>query len=141
MLTSDLPSSRDAEIVVELFDRLLVHLRKTVACIDERDVEGRFKATGAALDILCLLYEGLDPEGRDSWTEGTRALYLHVIRGLAQINVRDDRRAAESMAMLVTPLRQAWATLCAQASLIESASTFATISAAATLNAQAGAHA
>ena len=105
-----LTASPSAQIV-KLYEGAIMNLRKAVRCIDEGDIEGRWRANRKAFDIIEHLRLVLNIEKGGEIASNLDQLYGHMMLRLFDVDVKNDRAAAEEVIMLLEPLHKSWCEL------------------------------
>jgi len=95
------------QMIVALYDRLLLDLDRAEAGIGDRDIYQAHTALLHAQEIVDQLLLSLDVR---SWSGGPSlaALYRHVNGELVDANVRKDVAPIRACRELLLPLRDAW---------------------------------
>jgi flagellar protein FliS len=95
------------QMIVALYDRMLLDLERATAAIGEHDVFGAHSAIVHAQDIIDELLVTLDVK---TWAGGASlaALYRHIKDELVAANVDKDVAPLLTCKELLIPLRDAW---------------------------------
>jgi len=102
-------TSSPGELVVLLYDALLKNLRRALAGFDSNESERVNDGLTRAQDITLELLASLDPDSE--LAEQLAPLYDYMFRQLIHANTRKERAAVDEVVNLVTPVRNAWATV------------------------------
>jgi flagellar protein FliS len=95
------------QMIVALYDRMLLDLERATAAIAENDVYGSHSALVHAQEIVDELLVSLDVT---QWSggESLAALYRHIKDELVAANVNKDTERVRACKELLIPLRDAW---------------------------------
>jgi flagellar protein FliS len=95
------------QLIVALYDRVLLDLERALSAIDEHDVYGAHSALMHAQEIVYELLTSLDLK---QWPggESLAALYRHVQELLIDANVNKDPAPIHACKTLLVPLRDTW---------------------------------
>ncbi len=95
------------QLVVKLYERLLLDLRRASQAVVDRDVEAAHEQLVHAQDIVFELNLALDV---DAWDGGPalRSIYEHLGEKLIDANVRKSMRLTDECIDVVAPLVEAW---------------------------------
>lgn len=111
-----LGSSRE-QLVVLLYEHLLVHLRRAAIQIHNRDFEGKAASFEKASDILYELLGSLNLEAGGELASRLAALYGWFITEIGDVSRTLDRERLERMIAIVGNLHDAWVQAAAQLQL------------------------
>jgi flagellar protein FliS len=92
-----LQSASPTQVLGEVFHRLMVDLDAAARCIEARNVVGKGKAIGHAIDLIHALAESLEHEQAPEMCENLLRLYQFAQERLLEASVKMD----------VAPLREA----------------------------------
>ena len=103
-------------MIAMLFDGLFESLAQARGALRANDIEAKGRAIGRA---VCIVDEGLR-SALNLQQGGTLArdlhdLYAYVTARLTHANLKNDEAALEECASLMTPVREAWASIRTQA--------------------------
>lgn len=101
-------------LVVMMYDEIIVSISEAILCIERNDIEGRWNALKRALDYLFELYGSLDMEGGGEVAENLSKLYGFFRRQILKVNLNNDAKSAESMLVMIVELRNAWSEVAAK---------------------------
>ncbi len=95
------------QLVVKLYERLLLDLRRAAKAVLDQDVEAAHEQLVHAQDIVFELNLALDV---DAWDGGPalRSIYEHLGEKLVDSNVRKSVRLVDECIDVVAPLVEAW---------------------------------
>lgn len=95
------------QLLLRLYDRLLLDLERAEAAIGGRRIEDGHNALVHAQDIVHELNLALDVE---VWEEGRalRSIYQHLTELLIEANTAKDTAPIRAAVVVVAPLRDAW---------------------------------
>jgi flagellar protein FliS len=102
-------SSSPAQLVVTVYDFLLVQLRRTRFAIDTRNHELCCTSIARSQDAITELVGGLDMERGGQIAKNLQSLYLYFITELIAIGRKSDVTRLACMAAQVSDLRDAFA--------------------------------
>jgi flagellar protein FliS len=104
-------------LITMLFDGTLEAIAQARGAIQKGDIEGKGRLIGKAVSIVEEgLKGGLDLQAGGEIAHNLHALYTYIAGRLIQANLRSDAQALEECAGLLTPLRDAWISIRAEAS-------------------------
>ncbi len=99
------------KLVLMLYDGLLEAIAQARGAMRARQIEAKNRAMTRAVRIVDEgLKPGLSPAGGELSTS-LSSLYAYVSMRLMQAHARNDEAALEECRRLITPLRDAWATI------------------------------
>jgi flagellar protein FliS len=106
-VTDSVETMSPARLVVALYDRLVLDLRRAETAIGNDDVVAAHDAFVHAQEIVCELSGTLDVS---VWPAAAQlaSLYDYVLGQLVQANVHKDAGLAAECRSIVEPLRDAW---------------------------------
>jgi flagellar protein FliS len=95
------------QLIVALYDRILLDLDRTLTAIAANDVYGAHTALVHAQEIVYELLTSLDLK---QWPGGASlaAVYRHVQTALIEANVNKDPVPVRACREMLVPLRDAW---------------------------------
>jgi flagellar protein FliS len=106
-VTDSVETMSPAQLLLALYDRLVLDLQRAQSAVAANDVSGAHQALVHAQDIVSELLNTLDigawPAG-----DGLAALYQYVIEQLIDANVHKDGRGIDDCRQIIEPLRDAW---------------------------------
>jgi flagellar protein FliS len=102
-------TSSPAELVVLLYDALLKNLYRALAGFDAHESDRVNDGLTLAQDITLELRASLDPNS--DLAEQLAPLYDYLFRQLINANTRKERAVVDEVINLVTPVRNAWASV------------------------------
>ena len=105
--TRVLGSSRE-QLVVLLYDHLLVSLRRAAMQIRAGDVDGRADSLERASDIVFELVSALDRERGGEIASRLAALYAYFIGEISGVTRKPDVPRLERLTSLVAALHESW---------------------------------
>ncbi len=100
-------SSRE-QLVVLLYEHLLVSLRRAASQIQAGDIEGRGTSLAKASDILFELLSALDREQGGEIAARLSALYAYFIAEISAVGRTPDLARLERVTGLVASLHESW---------------------------------
>lgn len=95
------------QLVVKLYERLLLDLRRAVTAVDEGSIEASHEQLVHAQDIVFELNLALDVDAWDGGP-GLRAIYEHLSAKLVEANVQKSAVLVGECIEVVEPLVEAW---------------------------------
>lgn len=98
-------------LVVKLYEGAIMNLRKVIQAIDDGDVKERWRSNRKAFDIIEHLMLTLNEEKGGEIAGNLIQLYRHMMIRLLDVDVKNDRAAAEEVIVLLQPLHKAWSEL------------------------------
>jgi flagellar secretion chaperone FliS len=108
-------SQSPLELVVLLYDGLLRFMRAAAEAIERNDLAAKGAAMSRALAIVGELQNSLNTQQGKDVAAALDGLYTYVTGRLTDANVRNDSTPVHESIHLVTPLREAWATIASPA--------------------------
>ncbi|MEY4429341.1 MAG: hypothetical protein RLZZ182_2030 [Pseudomonadota bacterium] len=103
-------------LITMLFDGALEAIAQARGAIQKGDIEAKGRVIGKAVSIVEEgLKGGLDLKSGGEIASNLHALYGYIAGRLIQANLRSDLQALEECAALLTPLRDAWISIRAEA--------------------------
>lgn len=106
--TNDILSRPPEALVVLLYQRLLVELRRADTQIDRQDYEGKAEALSRASSIVFELLGSLNHEVGGELAGRLAALYTYFIREIQEVDRSLDRDRLRRLVELVEPLHASW---------------------------------
>lgn len=104
-------SATPGQLVVLLYDHLLVSLRRARAAMDARDVEQQGECLEKSRNVLTELLVTLDRERGGEVATNLAALYSFLLGELVQVGVRGDGPRLDRVTRMIGELRDAFAHL------------------------------
>lgn len=110
------------QMITLLFDGLFESMAQARGALHANDIEAKGRAIGRA---VCIVDEGL--RGALNLQQGGKLardlhdLYAYVTRRLTHANLKNDEAAIAECAALMTPVREAWESIRAQADVRQGA--------------------
>ena len=101
------------ELVVMLYDGVLQSTMAARMAIETRNIPARRDAVSRALAIVSELQSTLDLERGAEVAESLDGLYGYITTRLMDASFRQDVGPLDEIIKLLTPLRDAWATIAA----------------------------
>lgn len=101
-------SSREG-LVPLLYERLLSHLRRAAAQIEQGDLEGKASSLTSATEIVFELLSSLDFEAGGDLAARLAALYGFFSRELSEAGRTLETARLERMIEMIASLHEAWA--------------------------------
>ncbi|MGI5169978.1 flagellar export chaperone FliS [Spirillospora sp. CA-253888] len=114
-MTDTVATASPAQLVVMLYDRLVLDLLKAEEALLAGDREDASARLQHAQDIVIELRASLDASVEWGGTAGLAELYGFLLTTLIRANVHADASLAAACRELVEPLRDAWRAAAAQA--------------------------
>lgn len=97
-----------ARQVALLLDRAVASLREAIRAIEAGEIERRCRANARAMEILGQLGMALDFEKGGEIAKNLDQLYRFMLARLPQVDLLNDRQAAQDVIGLIEPLRRSW---------------------------------
>lgn len=107
----DVMSASPGQLVVMLYDHLLVSMRRARVAMEARNVEQRVKLLDKSRSILSELLVTLDHEKGGDVAKNLSALYTFLLSEMVDVGIRSDVRRLERLTAIVADLRDAFATI------------------------------
>lgn len=107
----DVMSASPGQLVVMLYDHLLVSMRRARIAMEARNVEQRMKLLDKSRTILSELLVTLDHEKGGDVAKNLSGLYTFLLSELVDVGIRSDARRLERLTGIVADLRDAFATI------------------------------
>jgi flagellar protein FliS len=107
-VTQQVMTAAPATLVFMLYDKAITSLHEACGAIDNGEIEPRWRANNRAIDILTHLWSQLDMDRGGDISKNLNELFPYMITRLAEVDVHNDRTAAEEVIGLLEPLRDAW---------------------------------
>jgi flagellar protein FliS len=102
-----LGSSQD-QIVVLLYEQLLLHLRRARLQMERRELEAKAESFEKAIDIVFELLSSLDMEAGGELASRLSALYGYFITEIGSIGRTLDLERHDRLIALVSSLHESW---------------------------------
>lgn len=100
------------QLVTMLFDGLFESMAQARGAMRAHDIEAKGRAIGRAVGIVDEgLRLALDLRHGGSLARDLNELYAYVTARLMHANLKNDERALDECAALMTPVREAWAAI------------------------------
>jgi len=106
--SNDVASRSPESLVVLLYERLLIELRRAHRQIDEGDFEGKAQSLSRSTSILFELMAALNHEVGGELSGRLSALYSYIIREIQEVDRTLDTDRLDRLVDLVKPLHDAW---------------------------------
>jgi flagellar protein FliS len=97
------------QLVVLLYDHLLLSLRRARTAMDARDIEAQGVCLEKGRDVLTELLVTLDRERGGEVASNLAALYSFLLGELVQVGVRADAARLDRVTHMIAELRDAFA--------------------------------
>lgn len=97
------------QLVVLLYDHLLLSLRRARAAMDSRDLGLQSESLEKARNVLTELFVTLDRERGGEVAANLGALYSFLLGELVQVGIRSDAARLDRVAHMIGELREAFA--------------------------------
>ena len=110
---AELASATPGQLVVMLYDRLLLTVRRAKLGCEMRDIEMRTVAVGKATDMLTELRGSLDFAQGGNIARELDALYVYMLRELSGANRTQDATKLDIVLHMAGELRDAFAQIVA----------------------------
>jgi flagellar secretion chaperone FliS len=107
-------SATPGQLVVLLYDHLLVTLRRARVAIEAKDIERRSELLDKSRSIIAELLATLDLEKGGDIAVQLSALYTFQLTELVDIGLKPDVKRLERITNMIAELREAWATIASQ---------------------------
>ena len=101
------------QLVVLLYDHLLLSLRRARAAMDSRDLGLQSESLEKARNVLTELFVTLDRERGGEVAANLGALYSFLLGELVQVGIRSDAARLDRVAHMIGELREAFAQVAA----------------------------
>jgi flagellar protein FliS len=106
---AELASATPGQLVVMLFDKMLLTLRRARVAIDAADIEQRTTQLIAATEMVTELRVSLDHEAGGDISRNLDALYVFMLQELHAASRQLDGKRVDVVLRLATELREAFA--------------------------------
>lgn len=106
--SNDVMSRPPGALIVLLYQRLLVELRKADRQIADGDISGRGESLGRASAIVFELLASLDIEAGGELGSRLSALYSYFIREIQEVERDGDRNRLRRLVDIISPLHESW---------------------------------
>ena len=101
-------SASPGQLVVMLYDHMLVSLRRARVAMQDRDYEQRGEQLERARSVLTELLVTLDRERGGAVAENLAALYTFILGELVQVGVVGDEARLDRVIQMIAELREAF---------------------------------
>jgi len=101
-------SSSPERVILLLYDRLLVSLKRGAHCIRSKDVEGKHESLGRAKDILYELMGSLDHDRGGQLASRLASLYAFWVREITEAGRALDESRLTRVSGMVAELHGSW---------------------------------
>ncbi len=101
-------SSNPQQLVVLLYEHLLVSLRQAAEQIRANDIEGRLNSLARASDIVAELLSSLDFQAGGELSSRLAALYAYFLGEIGAVARKPDVPQLERVTALVASLHESW---------------------------------
>jgi flagellar protein FliS len=95
-------------LVAMLYEKAIQSLKEAIAAIEAGDIQGRWKASNRAFEIIQHLQMTLDLEKGGVIARNLDQLYGLMLRLLPNVNMKNDPAPALEVIRLLEPLRDSW---------------------------------
>ena len=106
--TQAIMTAPPAKLVVMCYDRAIMALRDTMRSIDAKDIQGRFNNSTRAANIIAHLWGTLDMDQGGEVAKNLSDIYGYAMRLVQDINMSNDKAAAEDVISVLVPLSRSW---------------------------------
>lgn len=106
--TQAIMTAPPAKLVAMCYDRSILALRDAMRSIDAQDVQGRFNHSTRAANIIAHLWGTLDMDQGGEVAQNLSDLYSYAMRRLQDVNMKNDKAAAEDVIAVLEPLSRSW---------------------------------
>ena len=106
--TQSIMTAPPAKLVAMCYDRSIMALRDAMRSIDAKDIQGRFNHSTRAANIIAHLWGTLDMEQGGEAAKNLSEIYGYAMRRLKDINMSNDKTAAEDVIAVLEPLSRSW---------------------------------
>lgn len=96
------------DLVILLYDGAIERLRKTVFYMNQGDVKRKLHCIHGAMNIIEELLASLNLEAGGKVAENLQALYVYMLKELADGNAKNDLSQIKRVENLLGELRSAW---------------------------------
>jgi len=107
-VTQQVMTAAPATLVFMLYEKAITSLHEACNALDKGEVEPRWSANNRAIEIISHLWSQLNMEHGGEISKNLSELFPYMITRLADVDVFNDRSAAEEVISLLEPLRDAW---------------------------------
>jgi len=97
-----------AKLVAMCYDRAIGALRDSIRAIEAGDIQARCDHSTRAANIVAHLWSTLDLEKGGEIAQNLSNIYGFAMTRLADINMKNEAKAAEDVISLLLPLSQSW---------------------------------
>lgn len=108
---TEVQSRTPLELVVMLYDGALRFIGQAREAIVRRDIPARHQAVSRALAIISELQSTLDMKAGGDIAPELDRLYAYVAERLTRASIDQDPGPLDEAIRVLTPLREAWATI------------------------------
>lgn len=95
-------------ILIMLYDGAIRFCRQAMQAMDNEDNKEKAEKISRAMAIICEFSNTLDHEVGGQIAADLDALYTYMTRELTRANLKNDRKALETVEDLLTGLRETW---------------------------------
>jgi len=110
-VTQQVMTAAPATLVFMLYEKAIASLHEACNAMDKGEVEPRWRANNRTIEIISHLWSQLNMERGGEISKNLSELFPYMITRLADVDVYNDRSAAEEVISLLEPLRDAWGDL------------------------------
>lgn len=107
-LRSSIATASPHKLISLLYQGALETLAQAKGAIERGDVEVRTAAINKGCSIIMGLNDSLDLKAGGEVAENLSALYDYILRGMAELNLKNDAGKAEELIELLIELRSGW---------------------------------
>ena len=100
-----------AKMVFMLYEKVLTRLQEAKNAIERKDIQARCDANSNAQELIAHLSNTLDMQQGGEIAANLERLFSHCLIRLMDVDLRNDPKAADEVIMLLSPIRDSWATL------------------------------
>ena len=111
----DVLTAAPGRLVVMVFDHLLVNLRRARFAMEANNIELRTESIAKAREAAMELLVTTDVDRGGAIANNLRAIYVYLVRELIALGSRTDVAKVDGFIRIVTDLRDAFATITADA--------------------------
>lgn len=106
--TQAIMTAPPAKLVAMCYDRAIGALRDSIRAIEAKDIQARCDHSTRAANIIAHLWSTLDLEKGGEIAQNLSNIYGFAMTRLADINMKNEAKAAEDVISLLLPLSQSW---------------------------------
>jgi len=105
---TNVQTSDQLSLIIMLYDGCIRFSKKSIAKMDQGDVEGAHIYNGRAKDIVMELLATLKVQDGGEISQNLQNLYNYCFQSLVEANLRKDRTKIEDVIKVLNNLRSGW---------------------------------